>query len=93
VREFERVGVAGLHLEDQIAAKRCGHRPGKGLVDAGEMCDRVKAAVDARHHAAFIVMARTDAAANEGVQAAIDRAHRYVAAGADMIFAEALTTR
>lgn len=92
IREFERVGVAGLHLEDQIAAKRCGHRPGKGLVDAAEMCDRVKAAVDARHHPAFVVMARTDAAANEGVQAAIDRANCYVAAGADMIFAEALAT-
>jgi methylisocitrate lyase len=92
VQEFERAGVAGLHLEDQIAAKRCGHRPGKGLVDAAEMCDRVKAAVDARRDAAFVVMARTDAAANEGVQAAIDRANRYVAAGADMVFAEALTT-
>lgn len=92
VREFERAGVAGLHLEDQIAAKRCGHRPGKGLVDAAEMCDRVKAAVDARRDAAFVVMARTDAVASEGVSAAIDRANRYVAAGADMIFAEALTT-
>ena len=92
VREFERAGVAGLHLEDQIAAKRCGHRPGKGLVDAAEMCDRVKAAVDARRDAAFVVMARTDAVASEGVPAAIDRANRYVAAGADMIFAEALTT-
>jgi methylisocitrate lyase len=92
VQEFERAGVAGLHLEDQIAAKRCGHRPGKGLVDAAEMCDRVKAAVDARRDRAFVVMARTDAAANEGVQAAIDRANRYVVAGADMIFAEALTT-
>ncbi|WP_428306821.1 methylisocitrate lyase [Lacipirellula sp.] len=92
VREFERAGVAGLHLEDQIAAKRCGHRPGKGLVDAAEMCDRLKAAVDARRDAAFVVMARTDAVASEGVPAAIDRANRYVAAGADMIFAEALTT-
>jgi len=92
VREFERAGVAGLHLEDQIAAKRCGHRPGKGLVDAAEMCDRVKAAVDARRDAAFVIMARTDAVASEGVPAAIDRANRYVAAGADMIFAEALTT-
>ena len=92
VREFERAGVAGLHLEDQIAAKRCGHRPGKGLVDAAEMCDRVKAAVDARRDAAFVIMARTDAVASEGIPAAIDRANRYVAAGADMIFAEALTT-
>lgn len=92
VREFERAGVAGLHLEDQIAAKRCGHRPGKGLVDAAEMGDRVKAAVDARRDAAFVVMARTDAAADEGLAAAIDRANQYVAAGADMIFAEALMT-
>lgn len=92
VQEFERAGVAGMHLEDQVAAKRCGHRPGKELVDAAEMCDRVKAAVDARRDEAFVVMARTDAAANEGVAAAIDRAHQYVAAGADMIFAEALTT-
>lgn len=92
VQEFERAGVAGLHLEDQIAAKRCGHRPGKELVTAAEMCDRVKAAVDARRDAAFVVMARTDAAANEGVAAAIDRANQYVAVGADVIFAEALTT-
>lgn len=92
VQEFERAGVAGMHLEDQVAAKRCGHRPGKELVDAAEMCDRVKAAVDARRDSAFVVMARTDAAANEGVAAAIERANQYVAAGADMIFAEALTT-
>lgn len=92
VQEFEQAGVAGLHLEDQIAAKRCGHRPGKELVSAAEMCDRVKAAVDARRDKAFVVMARTDAAANEGVAAAIDRANQYVAVGADVIFAEALTT-
>jgi methylisocitrate lyase len=92
VQELERAGVAGLHLEDQIAAKRCGHRPGKGLVEPAEMSDRVKAAVDARRDAAFVVMARTDAAASEGIAAAIDRANKYVAAGADMIFAEALTS-
>jgi methylisocitrate lyase len=91
VRELQRAGTAGLHIEDQVAAKRCGHRPGKALVDAAEMVDRVKAAVDARTDARFVVMARTDAAASEGLAAAIDRAARYVAAGADMIFAEALT--
>jgi methylisocitrate lyase len=92
VRELERAGAAGLHLEDQVADKRCGHRPGKALVDAGEMGDRVKAAVDARTDGRFVVMARTDAAASEGLAAAIDRANRYLEAGADMIFAEALTS-
>ncbi len=92
VRELERAGAAALHLEDQVADKRCGHRPGKALVDAAEMADRIRAAVDGRTDARFVVMARTDAAANEGVSAAIDRANRYVEAGADMIFAEALTT-
>ncbi len=91
VQELERAGAAGLHLEDQVAAKRCGHRPGKSLVDPSEMCDRVKAAVDARANQRFVVMARTDAAANEGLDAAIERANRYIEAGADMIFAEALT--
>ena len=90
-REVFRAGAAGMHLEDQVAAKRCGHRPGKQLVSAEEMIDRVKAAVDARGGDDFVVMARTDAAAVEGFDAAIDRAGRYVAAGADMIFAEALT--
>jgi methylisocitrate lyase len=85
-------GAAGLHLEDQVAAKRCGHRPGKVLVSTGEMSDRIKAAVDARPNPAFVVMARTDAASVEGLEAAIDRACRYVDAGADMIFAEALTS-
>ena len=92
VRDMAAAGVAGIHLEDQVSAKRCGHRPGKQLVEAGEMVDRVKAAVDARTDESFVVMARTDAHAVEGLQAAIDRANRYVAAGADMIFAEALTT-
>lgn len=91
VDQLQRAGAAGIHLEDQVAAKRCGHRPGKALVDAAEMVDRVKAAVDARTDAHFVLMARTDAAANEGLAAAIDRAGRYVDAGADMIFAEALT--
>lgn len=91
-REIMRAGAAGLHLEDQVQAKRCGHRPGKELVPAVEMADRVRAAVDARRDESFVVMARTDAHAVEGQQAAIDRAAAYVEAGADMIFAEALTT-
>ncbi len=92
VAEMTRAGAAACHLEDQVAAKRCGHRPGKALVETGEMCDRLKAAVDGRTEEAFVVMARTDAHAVEGQQAAIDRAGAYVEAGADMIFAEALTT-
>jgi methylisocitrate lyase len=91
VRELTRAGAAGLHLEDQVSAKRCGHRPGKVLVPAGEMVDRVKAAVDARPDPAFVIMARTDALAVEGLDAAVERAVRYVAAGADMVFAEAVT--
>jgi methylisocitrate lyase len=91
-RDLIRAGAAGMHLEDQVSAKRCGHRPGKALVPAGEMVDRLKAAVDARTDAAFVVMARTDALAVEGLPAALERARAYVAAGADMIFAEALTT-
>jgi len=91
-RELIRAGAAGMHLEDQVQAKRCGHRPGKELVPAAEMADRVRAAVDARADDAFVVMARTDAHAVEGQRAAIDRAAAYVEAGADMIFAEALAT-
>jgi methylisocitrate lyase len=91
-RELTRAGAAGLHLEDQISAKRCGHRPGKALVAAAEMIDRLKAAVDARTDPQFVIMARTDAHAVEGQAAALERAASYVAAGADMIFAEALTT-
>jgi methylisocitrate lyase len=87
-----RSGAAGMHLEDQVQAKRCGHRPGKALVSAEEMVDRIKAAVDGRTDRKFVIMARTDAHAVEGQQAAVDRALQYVAAGADMIFAEALTT-
>jgi methylisocitrate lyase len=87
-----KAGAGGMHLEDQVATKRCGHRPGKELVPAEEMADRIKSAVDGRTDDAFIVMARTDAHAVEGQQAAVERAAKYVEAGADMIFAEALTT-
>jgi len=87
-----RAGAAGMHLEDQVSAKRCGHRPGKALVSAGEMVDRIKAAVDGRSDDHFVVMARTDAHAVEGQAAALERAAAYVEAGADMIFAEALKT-
>jgi len=92
IREMTWAGAAGCHFEDQVAVKRCGHRPGKALVEAQEMCDRLKAAVDGRINDQFVIMARTDAHAVEGQQAAIDRAAAYVEAGADMIFAEALTT-
>jgi methylisocitrate lyase len=91
-RELSRAGAGGMHLEDQVQAKRCGHRPGKALVGATEMADRIKAAVDGRNDATFVIMARTDAHAVEGQAAAIERAQRYVEAGADMIFAEALNT-
>ena len=87
-----KAGAGGMHLEDQVAAKRCGHRPGKALVPPEEMVDRIKAAVDGRTVTDFVVMARTDAHAVEGQQAAVDRAAAYVEAGADMIFAEALKT-
>jgi methylisocitrate lyase len=92
IREMTWAGAAGCHLEDQVAEKRCGHRPGKALVAPQEMCDRLKAAIDGRIDDQFAIMARTDAHAVEGQQAAIDRAAVYVEAGADMIFAEALTT-
>ncbi len=92
VREMTWAGAAGCHLEDQVAVKRCGHRPGKALVGAEEMSDRLKAAVDGRIDDQFVIMARTDSHAVEGQQAAIDRAAAYVEAGADMIFAEALAT-
>ena len=92
VKELIRAGAAGMHLEDQVSAKRCGHRPGKALVPAGEMVDRIKAAVDARSDGAFVIMARTDAHAVEGQRAALERAAAYAEAGADMIFAEALKT-
>jgi len=92
IREMTWSGAAAVHMEDQVVVKRCGHRPGKALVETVEMCDRLKAAVDGRIDDHFVIMARTDAHAVEGQQAAIDRAAAYVEAGADMIFAEALTT-
>ncbi len=92
VRELAAAGVAAVHLEDQVPAKLCGHLPGKQLVPTAEMIARVSAAVSGKPDSDFVVMARTDAAANEGVPAAIARAQAYVAAGADMIFAEALRT-
>lgn len=91
IRSMSKAGAAAVHIEDQVGAKRCGHRPGKQLVSAEEMVDRVKAAVDARTDPAFVIMARTDALAVEGSSAALDRAAQYVEAGADMIFAEAVT--
>lgn len=92
IRELIRAGAAGCHLEDQVQAKRCGHRPGKALVPSEEMVDRIRAAVDGREDPDFVIMARTDAHAVEGQEAAVERALAYVEAGADMIFAEALTT-
>jgi methylisocitrate lyase len=91
IRSMIKAGSAAVHIEDQVSAKRCGHRPGKELVATEEMADRIKAAVDARTDSQFVIMARTDALANEGLAAAISRAQAYVAAGADMIFAEAIT--
>jgi methylisocitrate lyase len=91
VRSFIKAGAAGLHIEDQVAAKRCGHRPGKEIVSLDEMVDRVKAAVDARTDDAFVIMARTDSLAVEGLDRAIERALACVEAGADMIFPEAVT--
>jgi methylisocitrate lyase len=91
IRSMQRAGAAAVHMEDQVGAKRCGHRPGKELVPAAEMVDRIKAAVDARTDPEFVIMARTDALAGEGIEAALDRVAAYVAAGADMIFAEAVT--
>jgi methylisocitrate lyase len=91
IRALTRAGVAAVHIEDQVMQKRCGHRPGKAIVPQSEMVDRVKAAVDARLDADFVVMARTDALQAEGLQAAIDRAGACVEAGADMIFPEAMT--
>lgn len=91
IRSMIKAGAAAVHMEDQVGAKRCGHRPGKELVPAEEMVDRIKAAVDARTDEHFVLMARTDALANEGLAAAMERAQAYVAAGADMIFAEAVT--
>ncbi|MCS6120653.1 methylisocitrate lyase [Shewanella baltica] len=91
IKEFEKIGVAAVHMEDQVSQKRCGHRPNKAVVSIEEMVDRIKAAVDARTDPNFVIMARTDAVAVEGLEAGIERAQAYIAAGADMIFAEALT--
>jgi methylisocitrate lyase len=91
-RSLIKAGVAAMHIEDQVGAKRCGHRPNKEIVTQGEMADRIKAAVDARTDASFVIMARTDALAGEGEARAIERAIAYVEAGADMIFPEAMTT-
>ena len=91
IREMTRAGVAGVHIEDQVMQKRCGHRPNKAIVSSAEMADRIKAAVDARSDASFVIMARTDALAVEGMDAAIERASACVEAGADMIFPEAMT--
>ncbi|STZ63264.1 Methylisocitrate lyase [Moraxella lacunata] len=86
-----KFGAAAMHIEDQVGAKRCGHRPNKAVVSTQEMVDRIKAAVDARTDENFVIMARTDALAVEGLEAAIDRACAYVEAGADMLFPEAIT--
>lgn len=91
VRSINKAGAAGIHIEDQVGAKRCGHRPNKELVSKAEMVDRIKAAVDARVDDSFVIMARTDALAVEGIDAALDRANAYIEAGADALFPEAIT--
>ena len=91
VRSINKAGAAAIHIEDQVGAKRCGHRPNKELVSKAEMVDRIKAAVDARVDDSFVIMARTDALAVEGIDAALDRAHAYIEAGADALFPEAIT--
>jgi methylisocitrate lyase len=90
-RTLIKAGAGAMHIEDQVGAKRCGHRPNKELVSTAEMCDRIKAAVDGRTDASFVIMARTDALANEGFDPALERIRKYVAAGADMVFPEAVT--
>ena len=90
-RSLVKFGAPAMHIEDQVGAKRCGHRPGKELVSKEEMSDRIKSAVDARTDPAFVIMARTDALASEGLERALERARAYVEAGADMIFPEAIT--
>jgi len=90
IKDMEKAGAAAVHIEDQVAQKRCGHRPNKSLVSTDEMVDRIKSAVDARTDDDFFIMARTDAFASEGLEASIERAHAYVEAGADGIFAEAI---
>ncbi|CAM2865240.1 methylisocitrate lyase [Paenibacillus sediminis] len=90
IQQMEKAGAAGVHIEDQVMAKRCGHRPNKAIVSTDEMTDRIKSAVDARIDSNFVIMARTDAVASEGMESSIERAFAYVEAGADMIFAEAI---
>jgi methylisocitrate lyase len=90
-RSLIKAGAGAMHIEDQVGAKRCGHRPNKEIVPAAEMCDRIKAAVDGRNDPDFVIMARSDAIANEGLDAALARMKKYVEAGADMIFPEAVT--
>ncbi len=92
VRDLGRAGAAGCHIEDQVQAKRCGHRPNKEVVEAREMVDRIKAASDAKIDPTFVLMARTDAIAGEGVESALERCEKYAEAGADLIFAEAVTS-
>ncbi len=91
VKEYAKAGAAGLHIEDQVTAKRCGHRPNKEIVSTEEMVDRIKAAVDARQDPNFVIMARTDALAVEGIERTLERAQAYIEAGADMLFPEAIT--
>jgi methylisocitrate lyase len=91
-RSIAKAGAAAMHIEDQVGAKRCGHRPGKELVSREEMCDRIKAAADARSDESFVIMARSDALAGEGLESLLERSRSYVEAGADMIFPEAITS-
>ena len=90
IKNLEKCGIAAVHIEDQVSTKRCGHRPGKMLVHTQEMCDRIKSACDGRNNNSFVIMARTDAYAGEGLDSAISRSLAYIDAGADMIFAEAI---
>ena len=92
VKDLIKAGAGAMHIEDQVGAKRCGHRPNKEIVSKAEMVDRIKAAVDARTDDNFSIMARTDAIANEGIESAIERVHAYIEAGADLIFPEAIRT-
>src|SRR5262249_24861081 len=91
VKSLIKSGAAGLHLEDQIVEKRCGHRPGKKLIEVNKMCERIQAALDARTPTDFVIMARTDALANEGLEKTLERIHAYIQAGAEMIFLEGAT--
>ena len=92
IKALEKAGVAAVHIEDQVSAKRCGHRPNKEIVSKSEMVDRIKAAVDARTDSSFVIMARTDSFDKEGLDGVLDRVHAYIEAGADAIFPEAVQT-